>query len=442
MRWVLVLIVASLSWLVVGCVAPATSLRPLYAMGEKPASEPRLEGEWTAFSLDAMGPSEQGQWKINQRPDGCYAAESVKSGPDKKDGNDEKEVYRSCLVILKEKMFFDTELDQKKIGSQTVEPKDMAPGMVTVHLLGRIAAQPDFIRLTRLTGSWAKQNVPEDLRVDRGGGSVVLTGSTQQLRTLLEDHADEKGAMGSPWYLCRRGVDCGARVVDAELTYSPDDTNVLQGAGWFFIRLQQYDKALAVFRHSAELQPEDTSAREQVGFVSLFHKEYPEARKEFAAAAKLDPSDSTPELLTGVSYFFEGNYLEAHKVFNKLLASPSSDTMQLIVFDYASVARLGHRQQAEALLSDEMARFVGQKKEQTLLLGATGRITDFSPEFTDDELAEGYGVYYALVRLVKGDSARARAALEETIKKTDSVMPGHLLAAIELDRLNSSDARR
>jgi Flp pilus assembly protein TadD len=310
--------------------------------------------------------------------------------------------------------------------------------MIPVHLVGRLWTQPDFLRLTRLDANWAKQNVPEE-SLDASSGSLIFTGSTQQLRSVMVQHADDSAAMTPAWYLCRPAADCGPRVVNAELRDRPDNTNVLEGAGWFFVGRGDYEKALALFRRYADLEPTDASSREQVGFVRLFQRDFPEARKEFAAAGKLDAKEQSPDVLIGITHFLEGNYAEAHKIFARLQATPDSDwSVTLIVLDYASQARLGRSKQAEAFLSQQMARFVGSEDDELLLLRATGRIKDFSPHFTDEDLENGEGVLYALVRATKGDREAARHALQETVNRVARNNPFLLGAKIELERLDAS----
>ena len=396
MKYIVAVLVAGLTCLLAGCGAnPAVSIRPLYTEGEKPAPEPAMEGEWKAFVLGSSGVSEDAHWKVALRADGCYEAEREKKDAEKREDKDEKEIYRACLVRLENKLFFDATLEQKKIGLSMISAKDMAPGLLPLHFIGRVGVESDFIRLTRLDANWTKQNVPEVSR-ESSGGSIVFTGTTQQLRSMIGPRADDSAVMTSPWYLCRPSADCGLRVVNDELKYSPDNADVLQGAGWFFVRGGQYDKALPLLRHYAELNPADASPRALIGLVQLFHKDFPAARSELTAAARLEPKDQDFGSMIAISYFLEGNYPEAHKIFARLEPSHDFGSAMLIVLDYASLHRMGRSKQAEAFLSEQMAHLVAGEQDQLLLLRITGSIKDSAANFTKNELEEGHGVLYAL----------------------------------------------
>jgi tetratricopeptide (TPR) repeat protein len=443
MKCALAFFVAGLSCLLGGCGgAPAVSLRPLYAAGEKPVAEPRLEGEWTVFSLGSSGVSQQAQWKVAAQTDGCYAAERQKKDAEKKPEQDESETYRTCLVALDNKLFFDAELAQKRVGSQMIRAKDMSPGMVGVHVVGRVWPQPDFVRLAQLGPAWTKRNVPEELR-DSSAGPLVFTGSTLQLRDLMAKHADDPAAMTSAWYLCRAGVECGQRIVEDELARAPDEPSVLHDAAQFYSDQGNYAKALALLQKRAALEPADASNRLEVGLQRLFLRDFPGARDDFAAAANLNPTIE-PDGWVPVSYFLEGKYAAAHQALLRLESLPDSGSALLIVLDYASLHRMGRDKQAEAFLSERMAHLVAAEDEQLFLLRATGRIKDYSPDFHDDDLEFGIGDLYALVRLAKGDRESARKALQETVSKVSKGNLAYLGAQIELERLdaNTSKAKR
>jgi tetratricopeptide (TPR) repeat protein len=261
--------------------------------------------------------------------------------------------------------------------------------------------------------------------------------------------------MSNAWYLCRPGTDCSLQVVEDELIREPNDPDVLHGAAEFRISRGEYDQALLLLGKRLELIPENevAEARAGIGATRFFKRDFAGARADFAAAAKLNPEDQPfDDFLAGISYFLEGNYGEAHKIFVRFesfarseahknsFESPNSDSAMLIILNYASLARMGRRKQAESFLAERMARFVGEVDDQMLLLRATGRVKDFSPSlFTADELERSDGALYALVRLAKGDRAAAREALEATLDGVDKGNPVYLGAKIELERLDAQD---
>jgi len=446
------------SCILAGCgSSPAYSVRPLYQADEKPVAEPRLQGEWSPVMLqsDGVKPIPSEHWTLTGETDGCYRGDRRKKDEEKPD-QEQRETYRVCLVALEGKLFFDQEIREKSVGQMLITAKDMSPQLAAMHVVGRVWPQQDFLRFKRLYSGWVKNHQPEELRAEIGD-SVIFTGSTQQLRNIMTQHSDDRTAMSDAWYLCRPGTDCSLQVVEDELTREPDDPDVLHGAAEFRISHGEYDQALLLLGKRLELIPENevADARAGIGVTRFFKRDFAGARADFAAAAKLNPGDQPfDDFLAGISYFLEGNYGEAHKMFadfeslanseahkNSLRPdSPNSDSAMLIILDYASLARMGRRKQAESFLAERMARFVGEVDDQVLLLRATGRVKDFTPSrFTEDELERSDGALYALVRLAKGDRAAAREALETTLDKVDKGNPVYLGAKIELERLDGKD---
>jgi hypothetical protein len=448
MRYALVVLLLGLGCLLAGCGAsPALSLRPLYKIDEKPVAEPRLEGEWIPVALSGSGVHQEKteHWRITAQDDGCYQGERRKKDPEKPDQQEENEIYRVCLVSFDNKLFFDQQLEKQNVGRQMISPNDLAPDVVALHVPGRLWPQQDLIRLTRLNSGWIKENQPEELRMTRGE-YTLFTGSTTELRDIMTQHGEDPKAVGSAWYLCRPSADCSSRVVEDELAHEPNDKDVLTGSAVFYGGVEDYGKMILLANKAAELaSPDDASlARDFVGFARLLKRDFPGARSEFAAAQKQDvkPEDRAGDAaLIGISFFLEGRYTEAHAAFAGI-KEPSDDSQpMLMILNYASLVRMGRGKQAEAFLSEQMADFKGKADQQLLLLRSSGRVNDFSPgNFTDDELMQGDGVLYALVRLAKGDRDSARQALESTVSKTPKWDPAYLGAKIELERMGSVPA--
>jgi tetratricopeptide (TPR) repeat protein len=353
------------------------------------------------------------------------------------------ETYRVCLVSIDNKLFFDQQLEKKN----TINAKDLTPELAILHMTGRLWPQQDLIRVTRLTGDWVSHNQPEDLRFDMDKFTLFI-GSTAQLREIMTQHGDDPQATDSAWYLCRPNVDCSVRVAEDELARQPNDKDVLGDAAIVYAGVEDYDKAIALLDKAAKLAAPDQApeARMSIGVVRLLKRDFSGARSEFAAGQKpgAKPEDRVgDDTLTGISYFLEGKYSEAHTAFAGI-KEPSDDSQpMLMILNYASLVRMGHGKQAEAFLSDQMAHFEGKADQQLLLLRASGRVNDFSPaNFTDDQLLQGDGVLYALVRLAKGDRDSARQALEITVSKTPKWDPAYLGAKIELERMGSSGKAR
>jgi hypothetical protein len=438
--------VLGLSCLLAGCGAsPALSLRPLYKADEKPAVEPRLEGEWTPVALSNTGVNrEDERWTVTAQSDGCYQAGRRKKDSKKPD-QEENESYRVCLVSLNDRLFFDQQLQRKTIGQQTSSAKDLTPEMAALHMVGRLWPETDLIRITRLQSDWIRESEPEELRATIEK-SMLFTGSTTQLREIMTQHGEDPKAMGKAWYFCRPDVDCSRRVVEDELAREPDDKDILTGSAVFYAGVQDYDKTITLAEKAAQVVPPDERAvaRMYVGIARLLRRDFSGARTEFAATQKLTEETEIQEdagCWIGISHFLEGRYAEAHKAFAAITAPQDDTWAMLVILDYASLVRMGRGKQAKSFLSAQMAQFERDAEQKLLLQRSAGEVKDFLPaNFTDDELVRGDGVFYALVRTAKGDRKAARDALERTVNKAPKWDPVYVGAKIELDRLDTMPA--
>jgi Flp pilus assembly protein TadD len=445
MKHALAVLLFALSCLLTGCAArPALSLRPLYKADEKPVAEPRLEGEWTPVRLGQLGPNHEKNehWTVTAQSDGCYQAEWRKKDAEKPD-QEWNEIYRVCLVSIDNKLFFDQQLDKKSVAHNMISAKDMGPELAALHMAGRLWPQQDLVRVTRLKGEWISKSQPEELRFD-SDKFTLFTGSTEKLRAIMTQHGEDPEAMDSDWYLCRPDADCGLRVAEDELARQPTDKDVLSSAAMVYAGAGDYDKAMALMDKAAKFAAPDevSEARMSLGLFHLLKRDFAGARSEFAAGQKQNakPEDrANDDILIGISCFLEGRYGEAHTAFAGIKDPPGDSQPMLIILNYASLVRMGRGKQAEAFLSEQTARFEGKADQQLLLLRASGRVKDFSAgNFTEDQLMQGDGVLYALVRLAKGDRDSARQALEKTVSQTPKWDPAYLGAKIELERMGSS----
>jgi tetratricopeptide (TPR) repeat protein len=250
----------------------------------------------------------------------------------------------------------------------------------------------------------------------------------------------DEAALGSTWYLCRPGANCDAQIVADSLARQPDDHSVIEQAGFYFLRKRDNDRTVALFRHCVEVCQPDSGffdPHAYLAYALLFKRDFAGARSEFTLSHKLNPDDPLDGILA-ITYFLEGNYAEASKLLAAARSAKAPDSPQEILLAYVCLVRLGRARQAEALLADRMEKFSGSEDEQLVLLRAVGRIKDFTPHWTTDELNQADAVLYAMVRLAKGDTDSARQALETTLQRGDKALPGFLGATIEMERLNRS----
>jgi len=122
-------------------------------------------------------------------------------------------------------------------------------------------------------------------------------------------------------------------------------------------------------------------------------------------------------------------------------AAKKNRTADPILLKYYSLARLGRPADADAYLRAASARFRGGFADHALLLSALGtRMDGYTPGDTNDEELRRARFFGALEQIKKGDRKHARSLLQSAIDEApaDSFMA--LVAQIELERLQTTDA--
>lgn len=414
--------------LLIGC-NPAVSMRPLQDPKDKPISEPQIEGQWVA---PYFGKADDVRmfWKISPQGD-SYAVE-VRYRPDEDKSTENLDSYDLFLSRLEDKLFFDAEFVQRTTGANTIRAKDLEVGMVPVHLVGRVWVYPTYLRIAMLDSHWVEEHVPEDARVIHS--TAVITASTDALRKLLFQNEDDERAFVYVWYMCRQGIDCSSQVVEDELKHRPDDPEILHSVADFFIARRNYARAATLLRHRCDLQPDDPSSKEDLGIALLFTGDFNGARREFSAAEALDPH-LVPAQHIVWSYFLEGKFDEAVKTSTDYLNSGKNFSADPILLAYFSLLRLGRTRQAETLLADQTAKFVGRTQEHLLLLKAQGRVSE--PYWTghdDNEIAR-FQFFDGLNWIARNQPGEGRASLERAASSAEKASIIAVAARIELDRL-------
>lgn len=336
-------------------------------------------------------------------------------------------------------LFFDSVLLTKDIGATTVSASDLGPAAVLGHILGRIWLDKDTLHAAQLSSTWVEKNTPEGFRAMQG--KAIITAGTDELRKFLVDRAEDGPAWTSA-YFCRPGVDCELRATADRLARSPDDKDTLQTAAGFFMTRGDSDRAVALLRHAVAVAPQDSSSHGFLALALLSRNDFAAARNELALAQKLEKEDKENqdayEFFIGGTHFLEGNFQESSRIFAKLNAETKAagkESAQLVLFNYFSLARAGHRKKADAFLAKETSHFVGSPADHLLLLQAAGRVANPRwSQLTDDNSSDDMFLY-AENCLAQGDMKAARAALEKVANSKDAI--NQVAAKIELERLTS-----
>lgn len=298
--------------------------------------------------------------------------------------------------------------------------------------------QKDLLRIAFLDSDWVKDHSPETFRemVDTPDKETsIITGSTQELRDFLFQNADNSKALAYVVYLCRVGSDCSTQAMNEELRRRPEDKQVLEDAAEFFSKRGDYTKAIELRRRVVLLAPKEAAAHVYLGEALLFARDFVGARKEFNAIP--DPTLKKPFACSGItwSYFLEGNWAEVPQAAAKCKEPDNlvvSFSPEAILLTYYSLLRLGRKEEAEAYLAQETAKFKGPLTGHALLLRAQDRMS-FAYEATKEEklVADFFDGLSPVMRSAGVEELHLKSAADKAPK--DSVIG--LAAKIELERL-------
>jgi tetratricopeptide (TPR) repeat protein len=465
MRIISVIFISALAAVFCGCT-PVVSVRPLYTDEDlkHPIVEPRIEGEWVSPDVDKVGTDDEimFRWKIapperpgepTMAPNSAYHMEFRPGKPDPGKG-DQVFSYYVRLIAMGDKFFFDADFDETVEGPVKTGSDDV-PGLVGVHIVGRIWVHSDYLRLALLDPEWMKDNAPDTFRELKGGGAII-TASTQELRDFLLRNSDNEEVMGLNLYLCHPGTDCAVRALDDMLSIHPNEDDLLKQAGRVFLARGNYDRVIESERRRLESDPDNFSAREDLCRALLFKKDFRAARSEWAATQKSaggkakstaaggerdHVEDAAAKAAEGVvwSYFIEGDYSGAVTAFANYKGTHGFRSANPILLTYFSLWHLGKNAEAVAFLKDQSDKFKGSSEDQLLLLDFQGRLTDGnanSMQLKGDDLQRSH-FYSALAWIEKGNIENARQALESALEVADAAKDGlpALAAKVELERL-------
>lgn len=159
--------------LLTGCVP---SIQPLYTEREQSA-DTGLAGTWTEFEG-------QGKWGVRQGDGGIYEATETEDGETRK--------FEVHVVRLGKQLFLDIQPGEKL----SFKNETFQAHFVKVHTFYRFSRTGDTIKVNALEPEFLKRLVAQKKTTDvqMAGGELVITGTTPEIRELLQRLAETKEA--------------------------------------------------------------------------------------------------------------------------------------------------------------------------------------------------------------------------------------------------------
>jgi tetratricopeptide (TPR) repeat protein len=439
----IVLLVGAISFL--AACNPAVSLRPLYQDEDvnNPSRDSRILGEWISPDPDEAVPVAQ-KWKITENSSGGYDVEIVLNA-DKEAAEQETAQYDARLVPIAGKMFIDAAFEKEEGGTASVKSGQLPLGVLSAHLIGQLLIEPDFLVVALPGSAWVRDNTPESFRefkdIDKYTEVSVITTTTQDLRRFMVQQAENGECFTYVIFLCRPDTDCIGRGYEYLLKKEPGNEDAEHALIPHYLEMGNYARAVELLRERMEAAPQDVSRRKALGNALLLNREFAQARIEFTRAQQVQPDDIEAEQGVAWSYFLEGDFGKAAEAFRKGLTSSAPGAADPALLAYIALRRSGKTAEAEALLSKEVASFVGAPDDQMLLLFFARRITT-SSLLIAEEAQDRSRVEFFLGEqsLARGNSASAPWDLWRCIERAKKDSLYGAAATIELERLSDLNA--
>ncbi len=205
---------------------------------------------------------------------------------------------------------------------------------------------------------------------------------------------------------------------------------------------RQYREAIETFTRGLSLAPNDVMLYRWRGHRYLSVREFDKARADLARGYQIDSTNYGVLFHYGIVRYVAGDFAGAATLFKKAqpLAPDGGELAGSTDWLWMSLARAGRTGEAAAMLAarpDSIAAPPGYAYAQRLKLyrGEFTPETLFTPADTADvqqaTLNYGLGSWY----MVRGDTAKARAAFERTVKSGGWPGFGFIAAEAELRRL-------
>jgi len=430
---------------------PAVSLRPLYQDEDlkHPTKDARIVGEWISPDLDnSHGEVPVAQkWKVTENSSGAYDVE-ILLGADREPAEQETTHYAARLVPIEGKLFFDGEFEKEEGSAASVRSEQLPLGVLPTHVIGRVFIEPDFLVVVLPSSSWVRDNTPEAFRefkdLDKYSEVSVISASTQDLRHFMVQQAENQECFAYVSFLCRPDADCIVQSYEHILKKGLSDEDIAGSLISHHLEKGNYAQAVELLSQRAEAAPQDVQRRKALGNALLLNREFTRARIEFTTAKRLQPDDIETEQGIAWSYFLESDFGKAAEAFQKGLTSGGGRrTADPALLAYIALKRSGRAVEAEALLSREVASFVGEPDDQMLLLFFAGRITTSSVQIAEEARDRSRVEFFLGEQsLARRNLALAPLDLWRCVERAKKDSLYGAAATIELERLSEFSAAK
>jgi tetratricopeptide (TPR) repeat protein len=254
---------------------------------------------------------------------------------------------------------------------------------------------------------------------------------------MLKD-SEEDDVRNSGIYFCRPGADCALAIVKDQLKNSPDNFQILDKAGDFFMARGDYGRATALFTHSRDIPPARANQHSNLGLALALAGNFSEARREFAIEASSAQNSGDPCAQMVWTHFIEGSFSEVIRTADGCRVQKEHRSAEPILLKYFCLLRLGKQTAAEKYLTSEAENFIGDDSEHILLLEFQGRLRDRSRGSDALWIRRRFAFFDGLQSEAAGHTANAIAAFKDQIfSRKDSLIA--LAGRTELSRLEAAN---
>lgn len=236
-------------------------------------------------------------------------------------------------------------------------------------------------------------------------------------------------------------VDTGA-IARAQAALAADSQNVdkIIQLGIAQSGARQFREAIATFTRGLSIAPNNALLLRWRGHRYLSVREFDRAMNDLTRGSKLDSTIYGIWYHLGILRYARGDFSGAVDAFTRAQprAPDAGELAGSTDWLWMSLMRAGRKNDAQAMLArkpDSLAVTNAYARRLKMYRGEIGPDEVFTPADTADiqvaTLSYGVGNWF----LLKGDTARARASFERSIKSGGWPAFGFIMSEVELDRL-------